>query len=614
MNSAGDLLIPLWLRTVRIGLLVTGLVLVGLCVFLALPGHGVIETGPYLAVLASAGAGAGTVAALPWRRLFERGVGIRFLYAWSAGDIVLISVAIAVTGGGRSELFLLYALTTVFFNASYPVREQAALLALTFACYLGALAVTGLEVAPGVLFLRLMLLGLLALLAGFLSLELTHQMRSHAQSAAAVKRWASLLSAVAAASREMTLERDRVVDVVLGSVRNLGFDGAALAVVSEDGTRYRIMDASGMPEDVVGDAHPVSVGVAGRVLQSGRTAAIEDPAQVPGAIPGAREAGFRAVCATPVWVEGWMVGVLLGAALEQREVFRQEVEALELLAVQAGLALENAGRFEEQRHTVERLQELDRMKSDFVATVSHELRTPVTVIRGVGVTLERAWNEIDDVTREDMLSGLNVHAASLDDLIGKLLDFSKLEMGPPDVRVEDVDLGQLVSECVNRHKPLLGLRPLEVGTEPELVVRADPSLLERVMESLISNAGQHTDEGTRVRISASRTGAYAMVAVADQGPGIPQEAVNRLGERFFRGGELNYRPKGLGLGLALAREVLELHGSELEIESAVARGSTFSFRLPLRNALEILTRKVQAAGPGTRTPPEESPAHDGAAQ
>src|SRR5439155_13206979 len=162
MNPAGDLLVPLWLRTVRIGLAVTGLVLAGLCTFLFLPGNGRIETAPYLAVVACAAAGAGVVAALPWRRLFERGVGIWFLYGWSAADIALISVAVAVTGGGRSEVFLLYGLTTVFFNASYPVRAQAALLATTFAGYLGAVALTGWEITTGILFLRLMSLGLLA--------------------------------------------------------------------------------------------------------------------------------------------------------------------------------------------------------------------------------------------------------------------------------------------------------------------------------------------------------------------------------------------------------------------------------------------------------------------
>jgi two-component system OmpR family sensor kinase len=161
--------------------------------------------------------------------------------------------------------------------------------------------------------------------------------------------------------------------------------------------------------------------------------------------------------------------------------------------------------------------------------------------------------------------------------------------------VQDVDLGSLAVETVSRLEPLLGLRPIEVAAESDLVVRADPALVERVVENLVSNAGQHTPEGTRVRVCATRVGPYAVVSVADEGPGIPEEVLARLGERFFRGGELNYRPKGLGLGLALAREVLELHGSELEVESEMGRGSTFSFRFPLRNALEILTRKVHGS-------------------
>ena len=129
--------------------LTAGLVLVGLCAFLALPGHGTIESGPYLAVLGCAAAGAGVVAALPWRRLFDRGVGIWFLYAWSCADILLVSVAVGFTGGGASELWLTYFLTTVFFGASYPTRAQVSLFLFTVACYLATLALSVWDVRSG---------------------------------------------------------------------------------------------------------------------------------------------------------------------------------------------------------------------------------------------------------------------------------------------------------------------------------------------------------------------------------------------------------------------------------------------------------------------------------
>jgi len=106
--------------------------------------------------------------------------------------------------------------------------------------------------------------------------------------------------------------------------------------------------------------------------------------------------------------------------------------------------------------------------------------------------------------------------------------------------------------------------------------------MERVAENLLTNAAKHTPPGTRMRLSAREAEGSMVVAVEDAGPGIPEEELVHLGERFFRGGEINTRQRGLGLGLAIASEILELHGTHLEVHSEVGQGSRFSFRLPLR--------------------------------
>lgn len=116
-------------------------------------------------------------------------------------------------------------------------------------------------------------------------------------------------------------------------------------------------------------------------------------------------------------------------------------------------------------------------------------------------------------------------------------------------------------------------------------VIADPMLLDRVVENLLSNAGKHTPEGTAVVLSASAGTTLAEVAVTDTGPGIEERDLGNLGERFYRGGDPSARrTKGIGLGLAFVREILRLHESELAIESHVGSGSRFSFRLPLAAA------------------------------
>src|SRR5437588_80700 len=171
-----ELLIPYWLRAVRVGILITVLTVGSLVFELALPGHDDFNMPWYLAILGAGALGVVVVALLPWRRLFERGLGVWFLYLWSAGDILLISLAVIATGGVRSEVFLVYGLTTVFFGATYPPRGQLGLLAFTFACYLASLGLTGWHVNADVLFLRLAVIGMLALLAFFLSSELMREM------------------------------------------------------------------------------------------------------------------------------------------------------------------------------------------------------------------------------------------------------------------------------------------------------------------------------------------------------------------------------------------------------------------------------------------------------
>jgi len=112
-------------------------------------------------------------------------------------------------------------------------------------------------------------------------------------------------------------------------------------------------------------------------------------------------------------------------------------------------------------------------------------------------------------------------------------------------------------------------------------VHADPQLLERVLENLLSNAAKHTPEGTSVDLTAVGDGSMAVVSVRDEGLGIPADELAHLGERFYRGGETNTRQaRGTGLGLAFVREVLTLHGAHLDISSRVGSGSTFTFRLP----------------------------------
>jgi len=231
---------------------------------------------------------------------------------------------------------------------------------------------------------------------------------------------------------------------------------------------------------------------------------------------------------------------------------------------------------------VQRLGELDRLKSDFLANVSHELRTPLTVIQGMGKTLASRAAEMDDETRHELLQRVNRNAETLAGTINALLDFSQLEAGRLEARPEPFDLGDLVRRAVDRLGSLFGERQLTVAIGQDLTVQGDPRFIERVVDNVISNAAKHTPAHAHVSVTACAARGEARVAVSDDGPGIPPEELVHLGERFYRGTDVTARrTRGAGLGLAFAREVMELHHRKLEMESTLGVGSTFAFSLPL---------------------------------
>ena len=569
---------PYWLRAVRAGIVVTALTVMTLLVLAVLPGHPEYRSAGYAAVLAVGAAGGVIVARLPWRALFQRGLGILFLYAWSAADILLVSVAVVVTGGARSQLFLVYTLTTVFFGAAYPRRAQAGLLAFTFACYLTGLAVTGWGIGAATLFLRLAVLAILALLAFFLASELMREMGHVEQERARAERWASMLSAVAGSARQMSLERDAVVDAACRAVQRFGFEVVTLHVLARDGSAS-VAKAIGLPDGFQGEPHPASIGIVGRVAGAGATVIEGGAAALGELFPAGTVEGFGAVLATPVWIGGRLGAVLVGATREPAEVLAQQVQATELLAAQLGLALANVERFDHEHEMVERLAELDRLKLDFLASVSHEFRTPVTVIKGAGLTLERSWEAMDPDVRAEMLAGLNANAGSLEGLIVNLLDLSRLDAGALVAGFEPMDLSAMLALAADRFEARFPARRLIRDVAPGLVAHADPAFIDRVVENLLSNAAKHTPPGTVALLRAERQQGSVLVAVRDDGPGIPPHELEHLGERFYRRGDINTRPRGLGLGLALAREMLRVHDSDLVVASVPGGGSTFSFEL-----------------------------------
>jgi signal transduction histidine kinase len=513
--------------------------------------------------------------------MLRHGIGMKGLYTWSALDIGLITVLVWVTGGGRSDMYLLYALTSIFFGAAYPRAAQVALQAFTVACYLGVLALTGWHIGAGLVIFRCGVLAIVAVLVSFLSNQLIRLVSSLEIERRRAERSTAMLSTVAGSAHTLTLDREEVLDGLVENVVSLGFDAASLCLFDHEAEVYVVTNSRGFPADFVATSHPATSGIPGRVRSSGHTEVVtaEDlptDAGVEGLSPAER---FTAMIGSPVWSDGWLVGVLV-AARRQGPMDAQEAEAFELLSAQAGLAMENGARFQAVLDAVGRLEELDRLKDDFLATASHELRTPLTVILASIATLNRRWRELDEPVRQELVQSIDANGRTLSALISSLLEFARLGVETRRLDLRACEMDDVVHSVLRRLSPLFADRHLEVSVESLLRVRGDEALLDRVVENLLANAAKHTPPGSHVTVTAAMERGNVTVSVADDGPGVSLEEAVHLGERFFRAGELNTRPNGMGLGLAFVREILGMHGTELEIETSPGAGCRFSFSLP----------------------------------
>jgi signal transduction histidine kinase len=233
----------------------------------------------------------------------------------------------------------------------------------------------------------------------------------------------------------------------------------------------------------------------------------------------------------------------------------------------------------------ERLQELDRLKSDFVSNVSHELRTPLTAIKGaVDLVLREVAGPLTE-KQTHYLTRVRSNTQHLAGLINDLLDLSKIESGKIEVKTSHVSLGGLVHEVVETLRPVAAEKVIALEaaiTEPSILVWADRDKINQVLMNLIGNAIKFTPAQGRVTVSALRNGKESIqVSVSDTGPGVPPDEKEKIFDRFYQIAQVGgAKPKGTGLGLAICKALVELHGGKIWVESEINRGSTFSFTLP----------------------------------
>jgi PAS domain S-box-containing protein len=267
--------------------------------------------------------------------------------------------------------------------------------------------------------------------------------------------------------------------------------------------------------------------------------------------------------------------------VEQRWPLKRELE-LYSTPVRAG-----NGRFLGRLYVlrdVTREREVDRMKSEFVSMVSHELRTPLTSIKGyVDLLLEV---DTDNLTADQrgFLEIVKTSADRLVALINDLLDVSRIEAGKIELRREAVDVARLIREVVNAFRPQLETKQqhlTQMAADDLPLISADADRVTQVLTNLISNAHKYTPRGGSIVVRASPQGAGARVEVQDSGIGLSEQEQKQIFDRFFRANNRVAREAGgTGLGLTIARALVEMHGGEISFSSAPGSGSIFAFTLP----------------------------------
>ena len=247
------------------------------------------------------------------------------------------------------------------------------------------------------------------------------------------------------------------------------------------------------------------------------------------------------------------------------------------------------------RQRLVELEEVDRLKSQFLSIASHELKTPLTVIAGLVQISERRIARA--ATREGLPADLRDDAARTRDALGtahrqtirlarlieELLDLSRLETGRIEMRHVALDAVALVHEVAERMRMADPAAVIEIApSDDQAMVVADQDRLEQVVENLVANALKYSAPGSPVRLCVSVTAGSLDIAVEDHGVGIPHEELTRIFDLFYRSVEARMaRPEGLGLGLFISHEIVTRLGGTLTVDSSVGVGSTFHVRLPL---------------------------------
>jgi signal transduction histidine kinase len=313
---------------------------------------------------------------------------------------------------------------------------------------------------------------------------------------------------------------------------------------------------------------------------------VEEAVQATKGLRTLKREGAESLIEVPVRSEGEVLGILQLASRTPRKFKNEEVNLLETIGNQVGIAVQRAQLHEETRRQAHELEKANQLQADFTAMIAHDLRSPLMNIMGVAeVMMGGTFGGVTEEQKKWLLR-LRASGQSLVDLVSDFLDVSKLESGYVDVNREVVDLAELIQKSIESFRVLALDKNISIkGTvDPALPsIHADPRRLDQVLSNLISNAIKFTGEGGEVEVVAQVADATKVnVRVRDTGEGIPADEIGQIFEKYRQGGNVKQSSdKGTGLGLVICKMIVEAHGGCIWVESEVGKGSTVFISLPV---------------------------------
>ena len=305
----------------------------------------------------------------------------------------------------------------------------------------------------------------------------------------------------------------------------------------------------------------------------------------------------RALLVVPLLSDGKIIGsISLREAYQPRQWKQMDIGLAQAVAAQAAIAVQQSRLYQKTRQQAERLLELDRQKTEFFQNISHEFRTPLTLMMG---PLESVVSQKHDLPYEQAEIALR-SCRRLLRLVNQLLDIQRIDAGRVQARFRPCDLSEMIAQIVEAFRPYCEKKNLRLVSELKScpLVYLDPEKFDKVLYNLLSNAMKFTNSGGIIAIKVEPAGDHIRIQVKDTGIGIRTEQIPHLFERFRQAeGSVNRSYEGSGLGLALVKELVELHGGQISVESIYEAGTTFTVwlqtgtaHLPIDQVLEVQTQ------------------------